>query len=239
MNKKVIVGVLLTVGIISTSTIKSYSIDMSSYKPGDTVPEFYTLEESKSDDDSQALTTSDEVKDYYCSSVIVASTVHAKDEEERKKQEEIKQAQEREAKLKSGGWLKDYGVDPTTLSEKRITMLNYAKQYIGVPYVWGGTTPSGFDCSGYTKWVIGHVFDKDISRTTYTQIGNGHLKRVPNSEARAGDIFFTRSVDHTGFILRNNGHNFTILHAPRPGSNIKVGSIDSSVSVYRLVGIDD
>lgn len=238
MNKKIIVGVLLTVGILSTCTLKSYSVDMISYKLGDEVPEFYTIEEHI-EDDTQTITTSDEVKDYYSSSVIVASTVHANDEAERKRQEEIKKEQERKAKLESGSWLQDYGVDPTDLSENRITMLNYAKQYIGVPYVWGGTTQQGFDCSGYTKWVIGHVFNKDISRTTYTQIGNCNLKRVPNSQARAGDIFFTNSVDHTGFIIKNNGYNFTILHAPRPGMGIKIGSIDSSVSVYRIVGIDD
>lgn len=238
MNKKAIAGILLTIGILSTSTLKSYSTDMSFYKPGDTVPEFYSLEDLEVDD-SETVDSSEEVKDFYCSSIIVASTVQAKDEEERKRQEEIKREQERQEKLKSGAWLKDYGVDPGNLSKKRIEMLNYARQYIGVPYVWGGTTPNGFDCSGYTKWVIGHVFGKDISRTTYTQINNSNLRRVPKSEAKAGDIFFSSSVDHTGFILKNNGSNFTILHAPRPGKNIKVGSFNSNVSVYRLVGIDD
>ena len=51
-------------------------------------------------------------------------------------------------------------------------IVEYAKQFIGVPYVFGGTTPRGFDCSGLVQYVYRH-FGINISRTTKTQINDG------------------------------------------------------------------
>ena len=58
---------------------------------------------------------------------------------------------------------------PTPLNQKAVET---AKQYLGVPYVWGGTTPSGFDCSGLVQYVYGQI-GVNISRTTYTQVNEG------------------------------------------------------------------
>ena len=58
------------------------------------------------------------------------------------------------------------------LNEK---IVNTAMQYLGVPYVWGGTSPSGFDCSGLVQYVCKQN-EITISRTTYTQVNEGSLE---------------------------------------------------------------
>ena len=68
-----------------------------------------------------------------------------------------------------------------------------AKQYVGTPYVMGGTSPSGWDCSGYTSFVYGKV-GVDLPRTSSAQKGAGQV--VSASEAKAGDIIW--SPGHVG-----------------------------------------
>ena len=68
-----------------------------------------------------------------------------------------------------------------------------AKQYVGTPYVMGGTSPSGWDCSGYTSFVYGKV-GVDLPRTSSAQKGAGQI--VSASEAKAGDIIW--SPGHVG-----------------------------------------
>ncbi|WP_251861646.1 C40 family peptidase, partial [Clostridium sp. Marseille-Q2269] len=52
-------------------------------------------------------------------------------------------------------------------------VVGYAMQFQGVPYVWGGTSPSGFDCSGFVQYVYRNAAGKDLPRDTYGQIGAG------------------------------------------------------------------
>lgn len=80
-----------------------------------------------------------------------------------------------------------------------------AKQYIGVPYQWGGTTAKGFDCSGFIR----HVYQSigiDMPRTTADMYRMG--KRVDKSDLRVGDlVFFNTSgkgASHAGIYIGNN-----------------------------------
>ena len=73
-----------------------------------------------------------------------------------------------------------------------------AKQYLGTPYVWGGTTPNGFDCSGLVQYVYKQL-GINISRTTYTQVDEGIA--VSRNSLKQGDlVFFKRNTDihHVG-----------------------------------------
>lgn len=82
-------------------------------------------------------------------------------------------------------------------------ILDYAKSFIGVPYVAAGQSPKGFDCSGYLKYVFGH-FNIDLPRTAAEQYYKGQA--VSSSEAKPGDLvaFKTGSyISHIGIYLGN------------------------------------
>ncbi len=101
----------------------------------------------------------------------------------------------------------------------------YAKKYLGNKYVYGGSSPSGFDCSGFTSYVYKH-FGYSLSRSSSAQASNG--KAVSKSEMVAGDIVcFARTsgskkVGHVGIYI--GGGKF--IHA----ANSRKGVIISNVS---------
>jgi len=109
-------------------------------------------------------------------------------------------------------------------------LIAYAKEYVGVHYVYGGKSPSGFDCSGFVGYVYKN-FDIKLNSSAASMYSNG--TRVSKSTLSAGDILFfdassrgkSGSIDHVGIYLGNN----TFIHAST--SNRKV--IIQSLSEYR------
>ncbi|MGW7439091.1 NlpC/P60 family protein [Streptomyces sp. NPDC054849] len=97
----------------------------------------------------------------------------------------------------------------------------FAYGAIGKPYVWGATGPGSFDCSGLTQaaWRSAGV---SLPRTTYTQINAG--RRVSRDQLAPGDlVFFYSGVTHVGLYIGNG----QMIHAPRPGSTVRLAPIDS------------
>jgi peptidoglycan DL-endopeptidase LytE len=82
-------------------------------------------------------------------------------------------------------------------------VIDEAKKYIGTPYLWGGTTPAGFDCSGFTKYVFAKV-GVTIPRTAATQFSG--LKAI--GSPHPGDLVFYETyapgASHVGIYLGNN-----------------------------------
>lgn len=102
-------------------------------------------------------------------------------------------------------------------------LVNTAKQYLGTPYVWGGTSTKGFDCSGLMQYVAKQN-GINLSRTTYTQIKEG--TPVDKSNLREGDLVFfgTQSNPHHVGMYIGNGQ---YLHAPKTGDVVKISNLNS------------
>ena len=90
-----------------------------------------------------------------------------------------------------------------------------------IPYVWGGTSLSGFDCSGLTQYVYGH-FGKKLKRTAAAQAAQ--TTRIPVSQAQPGDLLFWGEgggVYHVAIYVGGGSY----IHAPTDGQFVKYGSI--------------
>ena len=106
---------------------------------------------------------------------------------------------------------------------------NSAMKYLGVPYVWGGTTPTGFDCSGLVQYVFAEC-GISISRTTYTQIKEG--EPISLDSLTLGDIVFWGDY-HVGIYIGDGQY----IHAPHSGDVVKISSMDywCPTSARRLI----
>lgn len=97
------------------------------------------------------------------------------------------------------------GSEPVAVSGGAQSILSYASQFLGTPYVWGGTSPSGFDCSGFTQYVFHHA-GINLSRTSQSQYNQGTA--VSRSNLQPGDlVFFTTygsGATHVGIYAGNN-----------------------------------
>jgi len=96
--------------------------------------------------------------------------------------------------------------------------LDWARQHIGLPYLWGGTGPGGFDCSGLVQQAYRNGAGKSIPRVAQDQY-DAAIK-VPYGQMRPGDLIFW--VDHTGVhhVALNAGHGL-MVEAPRTGLLIR------------------
>ncbi|MEN3123709.1 C40 family peptidase [Janibacter sp. LM] len=106
-------------------------------------------------------------------------------------------------------------------------VIEIAKQYIGVPYVYGGTTPSGFDCSGFTQYVFAKA-GKSLPRTTTEQ----QAATTPVSSPQPGDlVFFGSPAWHMGIYVGDG----MMIDAPRTGKSVSIRPIFDGVSGYGRV----
>lgn len=107
-------------------------------------------------------------------------------------------------------------------------IVNFAMQFHGYPYVWAGNTPGGFDCSGFTQYVVQNVLGYDITHST--DIQSGHGTAVAWGEWQPGDlIFFVGTggggyVSHVGIYIGDG----QMIHAENAGTGVVISSLYSS-----------
>lgn len=118
------------------------------------------------------------------------------------------------------------------------SLVEFAKKFIGTPYVYGGTTPSGFDCSGFVQYVYAHC-GCNLPRTSEEQMTVG--KDVGMNDLMPGDLVFFDTTDktvntypsHVGMYI--GGGQF--IHAPHTGDVVKVSNIkDGYYSTHFIKG---
>ena len=105
------------------------------------------------------------------------------------------------------------------------SIADIALRYLGVPYVYGGTTPSGFDCSGFVGYVYAQV-GIGLPRTSWAQGAAGHM--ISAAAARPGDIVYYGH--HVGIYLGEG----KMVHAPHRGDRVKVQAIYGSPQYVRI-----
>ena len=94
-------------------------------------------------------------------------------------------------------------------------------RYLGTPYVWGGASPSGFDCSGFTMYVYAQV-GVSLPHSTYAQYGMGVA--VSRSQLQPGDLVFLYGLGHVGIYIGGGQY----IHAPHTGDVVKISSLPTS-----------
>ncbi len=114
-------------------------------------------------------------------------------------------------------------------------LVNYAMQYLGYPYVWAGEGPYGFDCSGFTMYVVQNVMGKNITHDMAIQINMG--TPVGRGSLQAGDLIFFQNtfkfgLSHVGIYIGNG----QFIHAENENTGVRISDLNSDYYSSRWYG---
>jgi len=130
-------------------------------------------------------------------------------------------------------WISVEDYNAPSVSTGSQAVVDVARQYLGVPYVYGGSSPRGFDCSGFTKYVYSQM-GVSINRTASGQASNGVW--VSRSDLQPGDLllfgpYSGGGIGHAGIYIGDGN----MIHSPKPGRSVCIESINSSYYSSRYV----
>jgi cell wall-associated NlpC family hydrolase len=109
--------------------------------------------------------------------------------------------------------------------------------FVGTPYVWGGTSPRGFDCSGFVQYVYKQI-GVELPRVSNQQADTG--RRISLSALKAGDLVAwdnssrNRGADHIAIYLGRG----RIAEAPRPGVELRIRRLGSNEGAWGVRVLD-
>lgn len=122
---------------------------------------------------------------------------------------------------------------PTSTVREPAAIISTALSFRGIPYRYGGSDPSGFDCSGFVQYVYA-MFGTWLPREVQTQYRFG--QEVDRDEVKAGDLVFfetvTRGASHVGLAI--GGDEF--VHAPSSRGVVRIEKLTASYWASRFVG---
>jgi cell wall-associated NlpC family hydrolase len=99
-------------------------------------------------------------------------------------------------------------------------VVSIAMQYLGIPYVWGGASPRGFDCSGLVQYVYAQV-GISLPHYTVSQWNYPGAVPVPKNQLQPGDLVFFNGLDHVGIYIGFGD----FIDAPHTGANVEIDSL--------------
>jgi len=112
---------------------------------------------------------------------------------------------------------------------ERQNVVEIARKHVGAPYRWGGSSPEGFDCSGFVQYVYAQV-GVSLPHNAAKQYILG--TPVARDRLEPGDLVFFDDLRHNGIYL-GNGH---FIHARRSGKRVTVSALDEAWYAERWVG---
>ncbi len=104
---------------------------------------------------------------------------------------------------------------PAEGAADRGELVGYAKRFIGTPYVWGGSSPAGFDCSGFTSYVYARF---GVQMAHYTGAQYAAYRKVARGALQPGDLVFFAGLGHEGIYI--GGGRF--IHSPSSGGSVRI-----------------
>jgi cell wall-associated NlpC family hydrolase len=115
---------------------------------------------------------------------------------------------------------------PTDIGGGNSSVVSFARKFLGVPYVWGGTSPTGFDCSGFVQYVYKHM-GVNLPRISSDQARAG--KRIGFQDLRPGDLVAVDNssrnagADHIGIYVGKG----LVINAPHPGASVQLDTLNA------------
>ncbi len=109
--------------------------------------------------------------------------------------------------------IENESIETPDASDLRAVLVHTAKKHIGTPYVWAGNTPSGFDCSGFTGYVMS---ESGLTLPRRSEDQYNESQKVKRKNVRKGDlVFFSNGagISHVGMIVSEKGEPLTMIHS--------------------------
>lgn len=120
---------------------------------------------------------------------------------------------------------------PNNTSTSGLAIVKEASKYLGIKYVYGGTTPAGFDCSGLVQYVYAK-FGISLPRTSEQQVGSGS---PVTGDLQPGDLlFFEPASDGPGHVGIYDGDG-TFIEAPHTGANVRISPLRPYCAARRIL----